>query len=275
MLQVCFDGYARQVQSAFTSALRTLCQVNLAAVEQGSYAEYVESLDTPTCITVFTADPITGSCALEMPLSATMTCIDLMLGGPGGPRQPIRPLTEIESSVVRGLMERLLAELRHCLLPVVALDPVPAGVEYDPLIAQVAGAADAMVTVTLELRLAEAAHRMTLCLPLSGLLPHLVSAADRAAVSEREHAQRERASEQVQRQLQHVPVDVTVRFRPTRLTPAEISGLRVGDIVRLAHPASAALDVTVDDTTFAHATAGAHGQRLAALVVALPEKETQ
>jgi hypothetical protein len=50
--------------------------------------------------------------------------------------------------------------------------------------------------------------------------------------------------------------------------PAVLAGLRVGDVLRLGHPATAPLDVTVDDEAFAHATAGTQGQRLAALIVA-------
>ena len=83
---------------------------------------------------------------LEIPLHATMICIDHMLGGPGRPNQPQRPLTEIEAKVVGGLIERLLA--RDALLAggvVLPLDPQVTGVEYSPQFAQVAGAADVMV----------------------------------------------------------------------------------------------------------------------------------
>ena len=110
ILHLGFEAYARQAQSAFTSALRTLCQVSLVSIDQESYAEYVESLETSTCMTIFSADPIHGAAVLELPLPVAMTCIDLMLGGPGAPDQPDRALTEIEASVLRGLVERLLNE---------------------------------------------------------------------------------------------------------------------------------------------------------------------
>jgi flagellar motor switch protein FliM len=93
-------------------------------------------------------------------------------------------------------------------------------------------------------------------------------------MTDRERLQRARASEQVHEQMSHVPVDVAVRFRPTLLDPLKLSRLRPGDVLRLNHPASAPLDVTIEETTFAHATAGARGQRLAALIVDTP-KETE
>jgi flagellar motor switch protein FliM len=113
---------------------------------------------------------------------------------------------------------------------------------------------------------------MTICLPFSGLQPHLARAAAPAPVSERERAQRARAAELVQQRFEQVPMTVSVQFRPTRLDPDTLGGLAVGDVLRLSHPASAPLDVTVDDTTFAHATAGAQGPRLAALIVGTPKE---
>ncbi len=274
-LQLGLDGFARQATTVFTSSLRTVCSVTLTSIEQCSYAEYVESLGPATYMTVFSAEPMPGSGILELPLPAVMSCIDNMLGGPGESVQPDRPLTEIEGAVVRGLFERLLGELRYSLEGVVALDPRPLAVEYSPQFAQVAGASDVMVTSTFELRVNEAATRLTLCLPFSGLLPHLVAASAPVPASDRERAHRARAAALLHEQFHDVPVDVRLMLRQTRLSPAQISDLRVGDVVRLSHPAAAPLDVTVDDVVFAHAIPGAHGKRLAAQVVATPSKETR
>jgi flagellar motor switch protein FliM len=267
ILQLGFDGFARQATTVFTSSLRTVCQVALGSIEQRSYAEYVDSLDASTYLTMFSADPMPGLGVLEIPLAATMACVDHMLGGPGHSEQPQRPLTEIESGVIRGLIERLLGEMRYSLSAIVPLEPAVTGIEYSPQFAQVAGAADVMVVASFDLRIDERQQRMTVCLPFSGLLPHLATAAAPAPASERERLKRAQAAELVQAQFETVPLDVAVRFRPTHLGPGELSALRPGDVLRLTHPASAPLDVTVDDTVFAHATAGAQGQRLAALIV--------
>jgi len=266
-LQLGFDGFARQATTVLTSSLRTVCQVSLGSIEQRSYTEYVDSLNASTYLTMFSAEPMPGLGVLEIPLVATMACVDHMLGGPGNPDQPDRPLTEIEGGVIGGLIERLLGELRYSLAPIVELEPAVTGIEYSPQLAQVAGAADVMVVASFDLRIDDRPHRMTVCLPFSGLLPHLATAAAPAPASERERAKRAHAAELLQDRFETVPLDVAVRFRPTRLGPGALSALRPGDVLSLNHPASAPLDVTVDDITFAHATAGAQGQRLAALIV--------
>ena len=72
----------------FTSSLRTICQVNLVSIDQRTYSEYVDSLDSETYLTLFLADPMPGLGVLELPLLATMLCLDHMLGGPGPPPAP-------------------------------------------------------------------------------------------------------------------------------------------------------------------------------------------
>lgn len=271
-LQLGFDGFARQATTVFTSSLRTVCSVTLNEIQQRTYAEYVDSLGSSTYMTLFSADPMPGVGMIELPLFAIFSCVDHMLGGPGSDTQPERPLTEIESGVARGLVERLLSEMRYYLAPVVPLEPTITGVEYNPQFAQVAGTADVMVVVTFDLRINERDHRMTICLPFSGLVPHLTSASSAGPMSDRERTQRAMSAQLLQQQFEKVPVQVSVRFAPTKLSPGAISALKPGDVVRLSHAASLPLDVTVAGDTFAHATAGARGQRLAALIVDTPKE---
>lgn len=273
-LQIAFETFARQASTVITSALRSVCQISLLGVEQQTYTEYVDSLGDMTYMTVFSIEPVQQSAVLEMPLAVTMACVDHLLGGPGAASQPIRPLTDLESAVVNGLYERLVAEVRYAFSSLVRLEPRITGVEYSPQLAQVASASDAMVVARFALRRGETEHPLTLCLSFTGLLPHL-NASGAGVVSERERLKREEASARLAASFQEVPVDVSVRFRGTLADPVELSGLRVGDVVRLTHPAQAPLDVTAADVVFAHATAGSQGRRLAALVVAPPTQENR
>ncbi len=273
MLQLALDGFCRQATTVLTSSLRTVCNVSLTGIEQSSYAEYVDSLDNSTYLTIFSAEPLISKCVFEIPLVVIMTAVDHMLGGPGRTAQPERPLTEIETGVARGLIERLLRELRYSMASVMSFEPVITGAEYSPQFAQVAAASDVMVAMHLELKLNERTFAMSMCLPFGGLLPHLVRAAAPAPVSDRERAQRARAAAELRDQFQRVPVDVAVRLRPTTLSPGDLAALQPGDAIRLNHPSSAPLEVVVDGINFAHATAGTSGFRLAALIVGTP-KET-
>lgn len=272
-LQMCLETFARQTSTVLTSALHAVCQVSLASIEQQTYAEYVETLANPTYMRLFSMQPVPGSGVLEIPLSATMACVDHLLGGPGGAQQPQRPLTDIESTVVADLIERLLAELRYAMWSTVPLEPVVTKIEYSPQFAQVAAASDVMVVASFDLRQNDIDHVFTICLPFNGLLPYLSTSDNPAVTSQRERVERAHSAALLYERMHAVPVDVAVRFRRTAADPQELADLQVGDVVRLQHPSAAPLDVTAADITFAHATAGTQGKRLACLVVAPPSKE--
>ena len=267
LLQVSFDGFARQMATVFTSALRTVCTAQLRGVVQQTYAEHVDSLDPMTYAVKVTTEPLPGVSLLDLPLPVVMSAIDQMLGGPGSDNQPMRPLTDIESAVVRGLVTRLLGELAYSVASVVQVTPSILGFEYNPQLAQAVAPGDAVIVSSFDLTLKERTHRVTLCMPFGGLHPVLAKAAAPAPVSEHERRQRSRSAELVDRRFQDVPVDAVVRCRPTRLGPDALPPRAVGDVVRLSHRAADPLDVVVGEATFAQATAGAHGARLAALVV--------
>jgi flagellar motor switch protein FliM len=273
-LQMGLETFARQTTTVLTSALQAVCHVALASIEQQTYAEYVESLGNPTYMTLFSMQPVAGTGALEIPLKATMACVDHLLGGPGGEDQPQRPLTDIESTVVVDLVQRLLAELRYAMWSVVPLEPAVTKTEYSPQFAQAAGASDVMVVASFDLRQNGIDHVMTICLPFNGLLPYL-SASDNPSVSHRERIERSHSQALLHERMHEVPVDISVRFRPTLVDPQELADLQPGDVLRLQHPSAAPLDVTAADLTFAHATAGTQGKRLACLVVAPPIKESR
>lgn len=273
-LQIAFETFGRQASTVMTSALRSVCQIELAEIEQQTYAEYVDSLDELTFMTLFSVEPVPQTAVLETPIAVVMTCIDRLLGGPGLGAQPSRPLTDLESTVVGNLYERLVAEVRYAFSTIVTLDPFLTGTEYSPQLAQVANSADVMVVARFVLRLGDVEHPLSLCLSFSGLQPFL-GVTGTAVVSERERMQRAENTERLAAGLQGVPVDVTVRFRATPADPVELSWLAVGDVVRLAHPAVAPLEVTAADVVLAHATAGSRGDRLAALVVASPHQESR
>jgi flagellar motor switch protein FliM len=270
-LQIVFETFARQASTVMTAALRLVCHVGLVEIEQQNYHEYVDSLDDLTHMTVFSVEPIQQSAVLQMPVAVTMAFVDRMLGGPAAGEQPERPLTDLESAVVRALYERLVAEVRYAFAALAPLEPRVTGVEYSPHLAQIADSSDAMVVARFQVTRGALTHPITLCMSFNGLLPFLNASG--TMVTDRERSQRQEAAARLETSLQDVPVDVAVRFRSATGDPFELSALRVGDVIRLDHPQHAPLDVTAADVLFAHATPGSQGQRLAALVVAPPLQE--
>ncbi len=166
VLQMSFETFARRLGTLLTSSLRVLCQINLLAIDQQNYEEYILGLNTPTVLAPFTAKPLAGTSVLEFSLGSALSCVDHMLGGSGGP-QPARTLTEIESVLVLDLVEQILGALKYSLEPIVAIEPRPGELEFNPPFLQAAGTTDAMIVVSFETRIGSEVGVATLCIPFA------------------------------------------------------------------------------------------------------------
>lgn len=272
-LQIAFETYARSCGTLLTTRLRVVSSVNLASVEQLNYDEYVSSLNNPTVVAVVNIDPLPGSVLLEMSSAAAMTALDHMLGGPGG-AQPQRPLTDVEMPLLRGLLERMLGELRYGFQQLVDIRPKLRDIEYNAQFLRAHQPGDAVVVATFDMRIGSEECLASICLPFTTILPVLerettveLTAAERMALDTAQH--------NLTAGLSAAPIDVAVRFRPIRMRTDDIVDLRPGDVVPLGHLTSLPLEVTVNETVFAHAVPGNQGARLACLVVPAPPREEE
>jgi flagellar motor switch protein FliM len=268
-LQIAYETFARQFATLLTTSLRAVSQVSLLSIEQLSYDEYIAGLSSPTIVAMFTIDPLPGTAILELSLSTGMACIDHMLGGPGGP-QPQRPLSEIETPLLNGMIERTLGELRYAFETIVVLKPEMTAIEYNPQFAQAGAASDAVIVASFELRVGTEECVATICLPFQSIFPKLQADQNATVLTESQRRARELAYRNVLSGLEGAPIEVSVKFQPVLMHPADLIGLSPGDVVPLAHPTSAPLAVTTAGITFAHAVPGSQGTRLACLVVQSP-----
>ena len=273
-LQICYETYARACATLFTTRLRTVSQVTLVAIEQLTFEEYVAAVANPTMIASVTLEPLPGTVVMDLPLNAAMAIIDHLLGGPGGV-QPNRTPTDLELPLLRGLLDRMLAELRYAFHPLIELQPKLGGIEYNPQFVRTYGATEAVVIASFETHIGAEECVSTVCLPFSLILPVLQDEGKSTELSAEEAAIQERIHRNLVGGLETVPLGVAVRFRPVRMRAQDVMDLRPGDVVRLEHLVSVPLAITVNDITFAHAVPGNQGSRLACLVVPEPPKETR
>ncbi|WP_240669741.1 flagellar motor switch protein FliM [Actinoplanes solisilvae] len=271
-LQLAFENYARSCGTLLTTRLRAVSNVALASIEQLNYDEYVASLDNPTVLAVVVLDPLPGSALMQVASSAAMTAIDHMLGGPGGP-QPERPMTEVEMPLLRGLLERMLGELRYGFETLVDLHPKLKEIEYNAQFLRTHQPGDACVVASFDLKIGAEETQASICLPFNSILP-VLSKIETVVLSQAERNAKDMAMRNLTAGLSSAPLDVAVRFQPIRMRTDDIVDLRPGDVVPLGHPTSQPLEVIVSETVFAHAVPGNQGARLACLVVPAPQESS-
>jgi flagellar motor switch protein FliM len=270
-LHMTYETFCRQFTTVLTSTVRVFSLVELIAVEQMSYVDYVESLPSPSFLVLTSIDPLPGTALLQIPHKTVMLCVDRLLGGPGTPEQPERLFTEIETQLMRSLAQRVLHELRYAFDGMVSLSPEVIGVEANPQFAQAAAPSDVFVVASFEMNVGNQEGAATFAMPFTGLYPVLEAAAGPKRSDRRDAVARSAAA--LQARLNDVPVDVAVEFSRVALTPQQILSLSVGDVLPLQHRTNAPLHVTSGGMTFAYGVPGSTGKHVACRIVENPEAQ--
>ena len=249
------------------STLRAVSHVNLTSVDQLTYDEYIRSSEAPTYLAILSMDPLPGAGILHLPLSVAMAAVDRLLGGSGAGAYPNRPLTDIESGLVRGLTQRILRELSYAFESLVTIDAQLVVQESNPHFAQIAAPTEMVVVASFDMRIGDQAGQASLCLPFSSLQGVLDGFVGKAHFAGQGPEQRTADQAKLTERLSSAQVDVSVAFNPIHLSSGDIVGLAPGDVVPLQHPVDSPLTVTVAGVPCYAAVAGRKGKRLACLVV--------
>ncbi len=268
VLEMAFETFSRHWGTQLVAHLRTGAQVTFDKLDMCTYDEYVSSLPGMTTLLILGMGGGRRTGVLEFPLNRALEWVDRMLGGLGTPGTvSSRDLTEIEQDLIRHLTERTLHDLGYSFSTVLVLEPQLRLIQYSPQMIQATAASTPVLVARFTVDVDETSSPATIMLPAEDIVQALRESqgADSRTVEELESERIER--DRLDRAVQEVPVEVTVRMRPQPINPRELLALEVGDVVPLHHGATQPLEVVVGERVLAQAAAGTNGSRLAAVVV--------
>lgn len=266
-LQIVHETFARQLSTVLATTLRSAASCTFGKVEQLSYDEYVRSLPNPSYMIILSMNPLPGAALIQFPLPIAFAAIDRLLGGTADSLSPKRPLTEIESNLMRSVVERALRELEYAYETLVRVEAEIVQQEFNPQFAQIAAPSDMALIVSFDLRIGDKRGAATICIPFSTLENVLESLASQTLFQDHRTYDPQLWQQLLELALSNVPVELSVRFDTVALTSSDIVDLEVGDVVPLSHPTDKPLTITIDDVRCYQAVSGRRGKRLACLIV--------
>jgi flagellar motor switch protein FliM len=232
-VSIMHETFARLTTTSLSAQLRSLVHVHVASVDQLTYEEFIRSIPNPTTLAVVDMDPLKGSAILEIDPAITFSIIDRLFGGQGEGAKFSRELTDIEQSVMEGIIVRVLGNLRESWSTVIDLRPRLGGIEVNPQFAGIVPPQEMVVLVTLETKVGEVEGMMNLCIPYLTIEPiisklsgqYWYSSARRGTTAENLNILRDR--------LSTVSVILTAEVGCMDISVRDVLALRPGDIIRL------------------------------------------
>lgn len=232
-LQFIHENFARLLNTFFAANFRTVVQMVVGAVDQNTYADFMRGIQNPSVITPFTLDPLPGTCVLDISPVVAFPMLDRMFGGPGHALQQLRPLTDIEASVMSRVIKGTLDALRDTWSNLMELHPRQGPIDTNPMFVQVVAPTEIVVTIAIDVRIGEHVGVITLCLPYTTLEPILekLTAHNWYASSRREPSELDLSN--LQERVGEAKVTLATQLGAAQLTIREILDLGPGDVVVL------------------------------------------
>src|SRR5690554_5747980 len=172
------ENFARILSNFLTVYLRTNVQVKMESVSQITFEEFIFSLPSPTLMTIFSAGETMGSAMLETNPQFVFPIIDLLFGGRGEMPSAARELTEIELTVMRRILAKILENLRYAWEDVYELTPVIENMDTNPQFNQMIASSETVALMTFSTTIGEVKGLINLCFPyltLEPVVPNLTS----------------------------------------------------------------------------------------------------
>lgn len=241
------DRFSRNFSSSLSAYLRTIVEVNLLSVEQLSYAEFLLSLPDPTCFNAISLRPLEGNAALELNPSIVFPMIDKMLGGLGNPLEASRRITEIEQSVIEGVIKLALEDLRETWYQVVEVEPRLEAKETSPQLIQIVTPNEVVVLIVFEVKMGDINGLINLCIPTAMLEP-LQGKFDSewSQGSRREVEPHELAA--LKNTMLNCRHNVNVDITGTKLSINELLNLEANDLILLDVDVSTPIHLSIGNT---------------------------
>ncbi|SRR5258708_5286998 len=240
------ESFARSISASLSAYLRAYVVVNLVSVEQISFTDFTNCLPSPTSLMTLSIKPYEGSAVIEINPSLVFPILEMLLGGAGKSSGNInREITEIEQTILDGLMRIILSDLRNAWRAVTAIEFSILSHETKPELLQVMAPNEAVVVSSIEVRIGDMATGL-----VNIGIPSILVKMLRQKFDQQWSVRRTEATEEEQarvlRQVRHSKLDVQARLQGPTVAANTLLDIREGDVLAFDYPVDRPLDLMVN-----------------------------
>jgi flagellar motor switch protein FliM len=174
MLEIVFDRLVRLATTSLRNFTSDNVEVSLESISSVRFGDYLNSIPLPAILGVFRAEEWDNFGILTVDSDLIYSIIDVLLGGGrnnASLRVEGRPYTTIETSLVRRLIEIILADAERAFQP---LSPVKLNLdrlESNPRFAAISRPANAAILIELRVDMEDRGGVAEIMLPLATIEP--------------------------------------------------------------------------------------------------------
>lgn len=257
------DIFARNLTHHLGAWFRSRVQVSLVSAEQIPFSEFLGRIPELAWVSSVRLEPLQAVAVLEMDLTTAPPMIDLLLGGEGRSAEP-RELTDIEESILAGVVEAVCRELTTAWVPV-GLTFLFEKRQMQTQAARLIPVGEKTLCLSFELRVSETSGLLNLAFPAvasNAILRRLAG----------ERTRQSRHSAEIRQHMRELAgrcrTEAALDLPRVRVPAAALRDLETGRLVRLNLPVTTPAELRAGGVVLFQAAPVGRAERRAAQLVA-------
>lgn len=232
-LEIIHENFGRLFQTFLSGYLRAPVKISILTVDQFAYSEFSNAISNPAFLSIIDFEPLSGQILLDISTNIVFSMIDRLLGGDGTKEQELRAFTEIELTLLEGMMDKAMSLIKEAWSNVIDLKPRLDKIEVNPQFAQIVPHNETIALVTLNLEVGQIEGMLNVCIPYLVIEPILDKLSTRFWFSTTKKELSEKELMIIKKRMLDTRVPVKVELGSTMVSVKDILTLQNGDVIRL------------------------------------------
>jgi flagellar motor switch protein FliM len=273
-VELVHEDLAERLATSLPTFIRTALRPRLVHTEQGRFHDFLKDLPEQSLFHLITLAPLPGQMILTISPNVCHVILEQRLGGKMEGEPSIRALTDIDQSLLRGLVEHMLNDLKSAWSKVASIEPQLDDSTVNQHWVQMLMGNERVLLLTFELSINMITGTMNVYIPFSSLKPISANLNPAVWVTGRKEKQSNSAAKQMTLDLLYpvkLPVKVTVG--KTRLSLGDVANLTIGDVIQTDTNIKNPLIMRVANEDLFNVQIGKIGKNIAVQVVSVNRVE--
>jgi len=273
-VELVHEDLAERLSTSLPTYIRTGLRPRLVHTEQGRFHDFLKDLPEQSLFHLITLAPLPGQMILTISPNVCHVILEQRLGGKMEGEPIVRALTDIDQSLLRGLVEHMLNDLKSAWSKVASIEPQLDDSTVNQHWVQMLMGNERVLLLTFELSINMITGTMNVYIPFSSLKPLAANLNPAVWVTGRKEKQTNPAARQMTLDLLYpvkLPVKVTVG--KTRLSLGDVANLAVGDVIQTDTNIKNTLIMRVANEDLFNVQIGKVGKNIAVQVVSVNRVE--
>lgn len=262
-VELVHEDLSERLTTSLPTFLRTNVRPRLVHIEQGRFHDFIKDFPQNTLFHLISLAPLPGHMVLTMSLNVSYLILEQRLGGKIEGRFTERSLTEIDQSLLRGLVEHMLGDMKGAWSKVVSLEPSLEDSTVNQHWVQMMMGNERVMLLTIEINIQGVTGTISIFIPFNTLKPITDVLNPHIWIAGRkEHQQDPIARQMAIQATMKAIVPVTVILGTAELPLKDLMNLSVGDVIELDANIDSPLIVQVANKKQFYARVGKSRKRL-------------